>query len=698
MDQHRKQGSAPKPDLEKLQQQLESLERENSRLRDLAEAAVAQCHPDSLMTPPSIDGWYHMLTQNINDVIWLRDMNLRLTYISPSALRISGYTQKESMQLPFEQWLTPASLEHAMIRLQEAIERAEGVSEPPTEAPIETEMLCKDGSTCWIESQVTLLRNPRGKPVGLLGVTRDITERHRIREELKERNRLLESIFNNLRQVFFVLNISQMRMEEISPSCEEIFGVSSEALHADPMSWLTPILAEDRERVQKGFDKLRSGARTDSLAEYRIRRPDGAVRWMQSRIRRRNEGREIFFDGFISDITERKRLEGQLQQSQKMEAIGTLAGGIAHDMNNVLGVVMGLGSVLQAQVTAESPLRKHVDGILSVSRRGRDLTRNLLGFARKGKFRREAVVLNHVVEEVISLLGRTLPKSIVIRTRLDGALDPVEGDPSQLNHALMNLCLNACDAMQDEGTLTITTQNIKASQIDGAPRELAAQRYARLEISDTGEGMSPETVKRAFEPFFSTKPRGRGTGLGLSMVYGTITNHGGEVSLDSEVGRGTRVTLQLPTIARVDVAMPAPQPGPPETANAKGTILVVDDEELVRFAVEQMLTTLGYHVIAVDSGGAALEVVQELHEKIGLVLLDLQMPHMDGEETFHKLRAIDAHIPVLLCSGFSVETKAEQLLAAGACGYLPKPFEMDALSVQIAAGLRLHKQHMAPKP
>ena len=697
MDQKPKLGRAPKTDHEALRERNRHLESENLRLRDLADAATAHHrhqHNDSLLTPPSIDGWYHLLSQSINDVIWLRDAKLRLTYISPSVERVSGWTQKESLALPIEQRITPDSLEHTLTRFRNAL----GADEDSNEPTIETELCRKDGSTCWVESQVTVLRNPAGKPVGLLGVTRDITERRRNREELRDRNRLLESIFSNLHQIFFTLNVSTMKLVEISPACEKIYGVTQEAFFADPMAWFTPIVEEDRERVQQGFGELRARGIDESVAEYRIRRPDGEVRWMRSRIRRRDAAGEVFFDGFVTDITKRKRLEGQLQQSQKMEAIGTLAGGIAHDINNVLGVVMGLGSVLQMQVKEEDPLRNHVDRILAVSRRGRDLTRNLLGFARKGKFRREAVVLNHMVEEVISLLGRTLPKSIVIRTQLDGALDPVEGDSSQLNHALMNLCLNACDAMGDGGTLTIATRNVKLTGSKDGASELAPGRYARLQIRDTGEGMTPETVKRAFEPFFSTKPRGRGTGLGLSMVYGTITNHGGELALDSDLGRGTTVTLHLPTIARVAETVAARARKQRDPADATGTILVVDDEEMFRFAAEQMLTTLGYKVIAVDSGAAALEVVNELHNDIRLVLLDLQMPGMDGEETFRKLQAVDASVPVLLCSGFSAESKAEQLLDAGARGYLQKPFEVDTLAVQITRALRRHNRRKTDRP
>jgi len=697
MDHNRKQSPPLPKDLEALSAHVAHLERENSRLKDLMDAAAAQqqkLQQDSLLTPPSMDGWYHLLSQNINDVIWLRDVNLRLTYISPSMERLSGYTQKESLAVPLEQRIAPDSLEQTLLRFREALGRVGEVTEPP----IETKLCRKDGSTCWVESQITLLRNPGGKPVGLLGVTRDITERRRIREELRERNRLLESILSNLHQIFFTLNVSTMRLVEISPACERIYGVTQEAFHADAMSWLHPILEDDRGRVEEGFDDLRSGKTDESAAEYRIRRPDGTVHWMRSRIRRRDVAGEIFFDGFVTDITQRKQLEGQLQQSQKMEAIGTLAGGIAHDMNNVLGVVMGLGSVLQVQVPEDDPLRKHVDRILAVSRRGRDLTRNLLGFARKGKFRREAVVLNHVVEEVISLLSRTLPKSIIIRTQLDGALDPVEGDSSQLNHALMNLCLNGCDAMEAGGTLTIATRNVKLTGREEGVAELAPGRYARLQIKDTGEGMTPETVKRAFEPFFSTKPRGRGTGLGLSMVYGTITNHGGVLSLDSELGAGTTVTLHLPTIARVAETVASRERKQPDPVRATGTILVVDDEEMFRFAAEQMLTTLGYKVIAVDSGAAALEVVSELRDEILLILLDLQMPDMDGEETFGKLQALDARVPVLLCSGFSSESHAEQLLDAGARGYLQKPFEINTLAVRIARALRRHKRLRAETP
>lgn len=378
---------------------------------------------------------------------------------------------------------------------------------------------------------------------------------------------------------------------------------------------------------------------------------------------------------------ERQSLEDQMRQSQKMEAIGTLAGGVAHDMNNILGAIMSLTSIMRQETRQGDPRIEDLDDILAAARRGRDLTKNLLGFARKGKYRKETVSLNRIVMQVKELLSRTIPKNIEWKLDLDDTVSPVQGDFGQLSHALLNICINSADAMKNGGILRITTAKVKTVSLDDTLFPgLEPGEYAMLQVTDNGVGMEAKVLERAFEPFFSTKGRDKGTGLGLSMVYGTITNHGGRVTIHSEPGIGTRLTIYLPTAKDKPLDKRSEPNAKPVQKVASGSILVVDDEELVRRSAKRVLETLGYEVVLASNGQDAIHLLKKRIERLLLVILDLEMPIMDGEETFFQLKELDSKIPVLISTGYTREGKAEDLLAAGAHGFIQKPFDAQSLA------------------
>ncbi len=383
--------------------------------------------------------------------------------------------------------------------------------------------------------------------------------------------------------------------------------------------------------------------------------------------------------------SERHQLERQLQQTQKMEAIGNLAGGVAHDMNNMLTVIMGLASTMRMDFEPGSIKREDIDAILSACKRGHDLTRNLLGYARKGKYRKEPISINHAIEEVFALLKRTISKKVKIEQQLAANLADIEGDPGQINQALVNLAINAVDAMGGKGTLSIATENITMSEKDMAThRGIAPGPFVRVRVSDTGSGMSEEVLRKACEPFFTTKPPGEGTGLGLAMVYGTIQNHGGFTGLDSTIGRGTTVTLYLPAILSTKTISKPQDTVSGPLKSGSGTILLVDDEELIRSSTRRLLEALGYQLFVADNGVAALAEYRENRVHIDLVLLDLIMPEMDGEETFHQLKKINPQVRILLSSGYSREKVADDLIFHGAVGFIQKPYTLQQISEMLS--------------
>jgi two-component system, cell cycle sensor histidine kinase and response regulator CckA len=451
-------------------------------------------------------------------------------------------------------------------------------------------------------------------------------------------------------------------------------------------SFQKSLAEESAALVASLMPRVRSPGEPPEIVELRLVGGQGAQRWMSGRFFAASWDERPALAGFLTDLEDKKRtaaVEEHFRQSQKMEAVGRLAGGVAHDMNNVLGAIMGFSSVIQAELPPGSRLQDDVQHVLESCRKGRDLMLNLLGFARRGKYRMEQFTLNDRVDDVVKLLKRTIPKKIKIDVKRAAKPIAVYGDPTQIHHAIMNLCLNAVDAMGDAGVLTVITDSFAVEDGAGYSPGVAPGKYARVRVADTGTGMDSEVMSMAFEPFFTTKPLGRGSGLGLSMVYGTAVNHGGAVMLESAPNRGTVATLLLPPASYESETIRASAERRTPSDVAQATVLLVDDEKLVRRAGQRLLEKLGYKVIVAEDGLAAVRAFAEGRERIAAVMLDLIMPVMDGAETLEKLKEIDPQIPVLLASGYSREEQADALMKKGADGFIQKPFDLATLRAKL---------------
>ncbi|MGE5190464.1 MAG: MEDS domain-containing protein [Gemmatimonadota bacterium] len=399
------------------------------------------------------------------------------------------------------------------------------------------------------------------------------------------------------------------------------------------------------------------------------------------------------------DITDRLRMEKerevlktQLAEARKMEAVGALAGGIAHDFNNILGTIIGYASLMEARMDPADPLAGTARKIGEQAARAEELTVKLLGFARRGKLRVEALSLNDVAATVVAAITATFDPAIEIRTRLDPSAPLVEGDAGQLEHSVLNLCLNARDAMPGGGTLTIETGGVRLTAGEARTHHVReAGPYATISVRDTGEGIAEEVRRHIFEPFFTTRHDIGRTGMGLPMVYGVVKNHGGGIDVESAPGQGSTFRINLPATSRPK----ARKPPLPEAAFPKGsgTVLVVDDEPGIREMARELLAALGYDAVTAEDGQAACRIVRERGATVALVLLDIVMPGMGGKETFEALRALSPSLPILLSSGYSVEGVAQEILDKGADGFIQKPYGLSELARAVRGALDARAGH-----
>jgi len=388
------------------------------------------------------------------------------------------------------------------------------------------------------------------------------------------------------------------------------------------------------------------------------------------------DGVEVLF-GIARDLSLRKELEARLRESEKMMAIGQLAGGVAHDFNNQLAGISGYADLLNMELEESNPrCVSYVKEIKGAVKKSADLTAKMLAFASKGKYQSAPVDLHACITDTIAVIRNTLQKRVTILQHLTAQPSWTTGDPSQLHNALLNCALNACDAVDEGGTISFSTRIHTLTQSDclRMPFDIVAGPVCAIDISDNGCGIEPETINRVFEPFFTTKETGKGTGMGLAAVYGTVKSHRGAVTVESTPGKGSTFTLFFPLYTPQESPLHEAETSP--LPRGTGTILVIDDQPTIRSMAQTILGKAGFTVLTAKNGSVGIDLVKQHGRELRCVILDLVMPVMDGRETFFALQDISPDTPVFISSGYSIDGAAQELLNSGAAGFLQKPFSI----------------------
>ncbi len=605
----------------------------------------------------------------------------RIKQANQTAARILGYSVEQMLSWSPEQVLDLIHPEDRPFAEKQAQKRAAGGAGAVEHSTYR--VVNGSGRGRWIEQYATVI-DYQGAPA-TLAVAIDITERRRTEQELRASEQLHRTLVETIPDALIMTDL-QGRVTFASPQALALGGFErAEQVVGRPGTDF--VVPDERENITEG---IRERIETDGIRRRpaKLLRRDGTEysAEISSAVVRDEMGQPQAIVIVARDVTEMERLEEQLRHSQKMEAIGTLAGGVAHDFNNLLTPILGYADILENQAVRGSRVHEAATLIKSAALKSSELAGQLLGFARRGKLITAPVDLHRIVCDTAALLGRTIDRRITISLKLEADAPLVNGDPGQLEQVVMNLAVNARDAMPAGGELEFRTNNTELGEEGCRARpELKPGRYLALRVSDTGTGMSEQVARRVFEPFFTTKPEGQGTGMGLAMVYGIVKNHGGAVAVQSEVGSSTTFELFLPAIEAgvADERFERKRSSIP----GQGLVLVVDDEEPVRRVVRSMLTGLGYGVVTANNGQEAVETFRARRSEIDIVILDLTMPVLDGVTCFGELRRIDPQVRVIVSTGHAVDQAAQQLLDRGALGFVQKPFVKSDLSHALAKAL-----------
>jgi len=625
------------------------------------------------------------LTDNIQDVIFILDMNLNYLYVSPSVKILWGYEPEKVMNQAHFDAITPFSSDLAMRTLSEFIELGKLEHKEDLSRILQLEIKRKDGTTVWTETKFSLISDKNQRPFHILGVMRDITERKQVEKRLmdsEEKFRLLAESSS--------FAIALHRGEHwiyANRAAEEISGYTEEELYR--MNFWDFVHPDHKEMVKQSGYNRQQGKALPRAYEFKIITKKGVEKWVSltgNPIQHEDKPTALVS---VMDITERKqaeeekqKLEELLHRAEKMEALGQLAGGVAHDLNNVLGVLSGYSELLLMEIPEGQKTRKHVEKILQSTERGAAIIQDLLTLARRGIIVSDVINLNHVVSDflkspVFEKIKDFHPR-VTFRTECQETLLNIRGSSVHLEKTLMNLVSNAAEAITETGEVTIRTENRYLDKAIMGYDEVKEGDYAILTVSDTGMGISDENRKKIFEPFYTTKTMGRsGTGLGLSIVWGTVKDINGYIDVQTKIGEGTIFTLYFP-ITREETILPQ-QKAPIEQYMGIGeTVLVVDDIAEQREVASGLIKKLGYEVHAVSSGDEAVQYLKG--NKADILVLDMIMaPGIDGLETYQRVLEVNPKQKVIIVSGFSETNRVRKAQELGSGAYVKKPYLMETI-------------------
>jgi two-component system cell cycle sensor histidine kinase/response regulator CckA len=547
----------------------------------------------------------------------------------------------------------------------------------------EYRLLARDGHIVWVRDEAIVMRDEAGRPCFMQGLLLDISDQKRREEMLQKSESKFRTIFERVAVGLALVSIDGQLVES-NPALQEMLRYGEEELRNKVFNEF--IHPEDAAIDVDLDQELIAGKRDHYQIEKRFIRKDGEVVWCQLNVSlvRRGQEERPFTICMVEDITERKQLETQFFQSQKMETIGRLAGGIAHDFNNLLTVIKGYTQLSLSDIQEGDPRRENIEEIKAAAERAAELTNQLLTFSRRQILDMKVLDLNTIVRGLEKMMGRIIGEDIEMFTVLEDHLGRVKTDPSQIEQVILNLVVNARDAMPAGGKLAIETANVVLDETYARVHiGVAPGSYVMLSVSDTGCGMSPEIKELIFEPFFTTKEEGKGTGLGLSTIYGIVKQSGGNIWVYSEPGRGATFKIYLPRVEEGTDALPV-QDHTDHLPNGNETVLLVEDDSSLRALAARILRYQGYKVLEATNGHEAIGIAREnLQERIHLLLTDVVMPHMGGRELVKRMKALHSEIRVLFISGYTDHAITYHAGLKPGTPFLQKPFSPTALAQKV---------------
>jgi len=634
---------------------------------------------------------YRLLAENASDIIFTMDKDLQFTYISPSIERVRGFTVEEAMSQTPAEALTPASLEVGMnVFLEELEIEARETKDLRRTRTVELEETCKDGSTIWTESTFSPLRDNEERFTGFLGITRDITGRKLAEKSLQESEERYRTIFENATEGIFQTKHEGWFLS-VNPALARMFGFSSPREMIDTVKNLNQELyvnPNDREHM---LEILLQNHQIEGY-EVEFYRKDRSKIWISLNIHvvRDAKGNPLYFEGTNVEITQRKqaeeerrKLEEQLMQAQKMESVGRLAGGVAHDFNNMLTPIMGYAEMLLDDLAPDDPHRNNVAQISHSAERSKGLVMQLLAFARRQTLEMKPVNLNRVITGVKNMIQRTLQENVKIEIRQAPVLGVIQADTGQVEQIILNLSVNAQDAMPDGGAIFIETSEVVLDDTYARTHEgITPGHYIMMSFIDTGTGMDKETLEHIFEPFYTTKGAGKGTGLGLATVYGIVKQHGGHISVYSEIGKGTIFRIYFPNYEGVDAPASAIRMKE-KPLHGTETVLVVEDENQVRDITVNALRHYGYTVLEAQDGRTAQEAFNSYQGDIHMLLTDVILPDMNGRMVYTQLSSLRNELKVLYMSGYTSDVISHHGVLEPGVHFIQKPFNLQDLAYKV---------------